>query len=122
MRQMAQTRQPWQKRGIVIFESFYYIMTRFALIFGSFLLAQANSILISLDTIDGRFGNEWVYCCVALNLTLMTDLVLHVIFYGYETILKLRKEYIWEAMCQIFVFVTLILYYTCDIDDLNKQI
>lgn len=36
--------------------------------------------------------------CLALNVILLVDLVLHVIYYGLTTIVKLRKEYIWEAL------------------------
>lgn len=100
----------------------YYNMVRFGLIFGSFLLAQAHQILYAIDNIDGRFGNEWVLIFTFLNLALLVDLVLHVVFYGFKTIVKLRKEYIWEALCQFAVFVTLIVYYSCDMENLNKQI
>ncbi len=100
----------------------YYNMVRFGLIFGSFLLAQSQQILYAIDNIDGRFGNEWVVIFTFFNLALLADLVLHVVFYGFKTIIKLRKEYIWEALCQISAFVTLFVYASCDIDNLNKQI
>ena len=35
---------------------------------------------------------------LGLNVTLLVDVVLHVIYYGLTTIIKLRKDYIWEAL------------------------
>jgi len=47
---------------------------------------------------DGRFANEWVSVSVLINLMLLTDLVLHVLCYGWRAILALRKDYLWEGM------------------------
>ena len=40
MREIASQRKPWQRRGINLFESFYYILARFAFILVTFLLAE----------------------------------------------------------------------------------
>ena len=74
-------------------------MIRFTVIFASFVLAYIHEILFSIDSLDGRFGNEWVFCFNLLNFTLFVDLVLHLVFYGFKAIVKLRKDYIWETVC-----------------------
>ena len=40
MRIMTENRKNWQKRGIMIFESFYYMLTRYVFIFITFLFSS----------------------------------------------------------------------------------
>ena len=40
MRLMTENRKSWQKRGIMIFESFYYMLTRYVFIFITFLFSS----------------------------------------------------------------------------------
>jgi len=83
IREMAKTRKSWQKRGIVVFESFYYNTVKFTLLFASILLAQASQALYELEDLDGRYANEYVWICLAFNFVLLVDLVLHVVFFGF---------------------------------------
>ena len=120
MRLMASTRKVWQKQGIVVFESFYYTLGKFAFVFLTFFLAQYSQFLILNEDDDGRFANEWMYVCIAFNLVLLVDLVLHLVYYGPKTIARLKKMYVWEGILQLTFFICTILYFTYDMDVLNK--
>ena len=100
IRNMTKTRQPWQIRGITIFESLGYVLCRFGFIFVSFILAQGNDLLISLNDSVGNYSPTWVFFCMLINFVLLIDLVLHLVFYGWRPILALRKEFVWEAILQ----------------------
>ena len=100
--------------------SFYYILGRFAFIFLTFLCAQYSHFLFVTEDIDGRFANEWVYVVLTLNMVLLVDLVLHFVYYGPMTILRLRKEYIWEGILQVIFIVCVALYFTSSMQVLNR--
>ena len=57
--------------------------------------------MIITDDKHGRFANTWMYYVMAINLILLVDLVLHLFFYGPKAILKLKKEFILEALLQV---------------------
>lgn len=120
MRQVAQNRKSWQRKGILIFESFYYLLGRLAFIFFSFLLAQSHSFLISIENEDGRYANEWMLVAILIDCVLLIDLILHLIVYGPLNILKHKKEFIWEAFLQV-IFLGLIIPYFSD-SSLSVQI
>ena len=122
MRQMAHTRKSWQKRGILVFESVYYVVGRYAFILIQLLLAEASQLLISIDGLDGRFGNEWVWSVFGLNLLLLADLILHLVFYGFKTIIKLRFEYVCEILIQAALNISIICYFSFGVDQLTQQI
>lgn len=118
MKEMAKARKTWQKKGIIVFESFYYTLGRFCFIFASLLLAQASQFLETFEDKDGRFANEWVNMTVFVNMFLLVDFILHMVFYGWRTIVALRKDYLWEGGIQIAFFISYILYFMRRTDDI----
>ena len=49
MRIMTGNRKNWQKKGVKIFESFYYILARYAFVFITFLFAKSPEAVFWRD-------------------------------------------------------------------------
>ena len=57
---------------------------------------------------------------MALNTILLVDLILHIVYYGLSTIVKLKKMYVWEAILQIAFMICTFMYFSYDLVALNR--
>ena len=61
-----------------------------------------------------------MFLCITLNTILLVDLILHLIYYGPKTIIKLKKMYVWEALLQIAFMICTFMYFSYDLNQLDK--
>ena len=106
----------------MIFESFYYMLTRYAFIFITFLFSNSKESVFWRDNKEQRFAHKWVYWTTSFSIVLLIDLVLHFVFYGARSILKLKKEYIYEILLQSVFWLCLIIYLSVDELEINAMI
>ena len=106
----------------MIFESFYYMLTRYAFIFITFLFSNSKESVFWRDNKEQRFAHQWVYWTTSFSIVLLIDLVLHFVFYGARSILKLKKEYIYEILLQSVFWLCLIIYLSVDELEINAMI
>ena len=83
---------------------------------------MSKSWLTGIENLSIKGVESWVYFCFALNLLLLADLVIHVIFYGPRAIWKLKYEYVYEGVLQIITTTLFIIYEAYTTTHLEQQI
>ena len=122
MRIMTENHKNWQKKGVRIFESFYYILARYAFVFITFFFGKTQESVFWRDNKEQRFAHEWVYWTTSFSVILLIDLIVHFVFYGAQSILKLKKEYIYEIFLQVVFWISWIIYFSVDELDIDAMI